>query len=396
MSRIRRLALALAAAILGGLALAPTPAYAHGEETQQAFVRTSTVILYDVEFSTTSMNVGDPLVIRGKLRVMNSWPDHTVAQPETGFLSIVAPGPKFLVKKRRLNGVSTPQSVRIEKGATYDFMIRAVAKDEGRWHVHPSFSVHDVGTLVGVGRWIDVGPGEVTNPATLARSDERVDLLTFGLDRVVTWHLLGAGLVLAYMLYWLRRSVIARNALVEDGRGQSLIKRRDLVTGGVFAVLAIALLAGGYLVTRATLPEQLLPLQVARLAPPASEAPPALVESEIDRAVWDDAADELRFTVTTENETGSAVHLATMQVGEIEFGRAMRVRGDSVARPVEQTTFTVAVAGRFLREHNLLPLAEPQVRITGLLFFEDRQGREQVTEVDEVTSPVLPGGQDLG
>ena len=45
---------------------------------------------------------------------------------------------------------------------------------------------------------------------------------------------------------------------------------------------------------------------------------------------------------------------------------------------------------RVLAEHNLLPLDEPQTRLTGLPFFSSAGGAEQVSEVDEVTAPVLP------
>jgi methane/ammonia monooxygenase subunit B len=51
---------------------------------------------------------------------------------------------------------------------------------------------------------------------------------------------------------------------------------------------------------------------------------------------------------------------------------------------------TLELPGAVLREHNLLPLAEPQVRVTALLFFTDATGNRQLAEIDELTSPVLP------
>ncbi len=117
-------------------------------------MRSSTAVLYDVTFSDTEVAVGERFTVSGTVRIMRSWPQHTVGPPETGFLSVIAPGPVVAVERREMNGVVTPQAVYIEKGATYDFRLDLVARRAGSWHVHPSFAVEGVGTLVGrrVGR----------------------------------------------------------------------------------------------------------------------------------------------------------------------------------------------------------------------------------------------------
>ena len=132
---------------------------------------------------------------------MRSWPDHTVGPPETGFLSVIAPGLVVAVERREMNGVVTPQAVYIEKGATYDFRLDLVARRAGSWHVHPSFAVEGVGTLVGRGEWVAIADGEYTPTAT-ALDGGTIDLSTVGLGRVVTWHLLGAALAVGWLAYW--------------------------------------------------------------------------------------------------------------------------------------------------------------------------------------------------
>jgi methane/ammonia monooxygenase subunit B len=189
-----------ALAVLGFAA----PAQAHGEQTQEAFLRASTVLLYDVKFSRTTMDVGDELVVTGRLRVMDAWPEHTIAEPEIGFLSLVTPGPVFAIKDRELSGTFTPQSVEISKGSRYSFSVTAVAREAGRWHVHPSVAVHGTGTLAGRGEWITVGPGHFTNTVKLA-SGRQVNLTTYGFDRVVSWHLIAFATGLSWLIYWLRR-----------------------------------------------------------------------------------------------------------------------------------------------------------------------------------------------
>ena len=80
-------------AVVGILLLvAPPPAAsAHGEQGQQAFERTSTVLFYDVNFSTTNLNIGDELTITGTLRVMESWPDHTIDPPDLEKIAVGTP-----------------------------------------------------------------------------------------------------------------------------------------------------------------------------------------------------------------------------------------------------------------------------------------------------------------
>ena len=113
------------------------PAAAHGERTQEAFLRSSTVLLYDVEYSTVELAVGEPLTVTGYLRIMRSWPDRVVGRPETGFLSLAMPGPVFAIKDRRLNGTFTPQSVHIGPGATYRFSVFHVLETDDPYGMFP-------------------------------------------------------------------------------------------------------------------------------------------------------------------------------------------------------------------------------------------------------------------
>ncbi len=376
--------------VLGtALVLPAAPAHAHGEETQQAFVRSSTVLLYDVAFTRTELDVGDELTISGTVRIMDAWPDHTVAEPHTGFLSVIAPGPVVSVQSRTLNGVPTPQSVRIERGQTYDFEIVLRGREEGVWHVHPSFAVEGVGTLVGRGEWLDIGPGDYVQTAETAGGDE-LDLTSVGLDRVVTWHLAGAAVGVGWLVYWLRRPVLARLTAVDAGRGRGLTSRSDVVAGVLFAAAALGLLGVGNAVTAATLPDDLVPLQVSRSTVPPAPEPQRLVSSTVTRADLDRAADELRFSVDVRNQTSRPVRLDRMQVAELDLAGAMTVGPTSTVPAGARHSLTVTVDAGWLADHELLPLDEPQVRLTGLVFFTDGRGHQQVSEVDEVTAPVLP------
>lgn len=396
---LRRLALVLISGMLAVLAGPAPAASAHGEQTQEAFLRASTVLLYDVKYSASKVNVGDELTITGKLRVMNAWPEHTIKAPEIGFLSIIAPGPVFTVKDRRLNGTFTPQSVEVHKGQTFPFSLTVVAKEEGSWHVHPSFAVEGTGTLVGRGQWIDVGPGEYTNTAVLA-SGEEVDLTSYGNSTVWIWHAIALLIGLGWLAFWLRRPVIERLPQVAAGAGRRLTSNRDVAVGIGAAVLIFAVLIGGYVYSTASAKADPMPLQVARIAPPAEKAADPLVKPTITNVSYLSDKQVLEVTVDVANKSKHAARLSAMQVAEqtlVPVGTrtpgtvpVITLSDDDPINPGEKKTVTMSIATEVLTEHNLLPLKEPQVRLTGLLFFTDSEGNRQVSEVDEVTSPILP------
>ncbi|MGH3737092.1 MAG: methane monooxygenase/ammonia monooxygenase subunit B [Micromonosporaceae bacterium] len=399
MMRIRIVAAGFVLGLVAILAGPAPAAHAHGEQTQEAFLRSSTVLLYDVRYSATEVNVGDELTITGTLRVMNAWPDHTIPEPEIGFLSVIAPGPVFAVKDRRLGDTFTPQSVKVGKGQTFPFSVTLVAREEGHWHVHPSFAVEGTGTLVGRGEWIDVGPGEFHNTAALP-GGEKIDLTTYGTGTVLVWHVIAFVIGVGWLVFWLRRPVLARLGVVSAGGAGTLTDGRDVKVGLGFVALIAAVLAGGYVYSVSTAAADPMPLQVARLAPePQAQADP-LVSSEVRKAQYRKDAGTLTLTVRVENTSDAPVTLSSMQIAEetlVHAGTttdgahpALRI-DDATVAPGAERELTVVIDTEPLQRANLLPLREPQVRITGLLFFTDPAGNRQISEVDEVTSPILPG-----
>ena len=184
--------------------------------------------------------------------------------------------------------------------------------------------------------------------------------------------------------------MLARIAAVDAGCGRGLTSRRDVVVGVTFAVVSLALLGVGNVVTAATLPDDLVPLQVSRVTVPQRPEPPRLVSSTVTGAAYDRGDDEVRFSVDVHNRSPQPVRLDRMQVAELDLAGAMTVRPASPVPAGAVRALTVTVDAGWLADHNLLPLDEPQVRLTGLVFFTDGRGHEQVNEVDEVTAPVLP------
>lgn len=398
--RTLRRVLAILTFALAAITFGAAPASAHGENTQQAFIRLSTIVFYDVQFSTSDLRVGDELTVTGKFRVMNAWPDHTVAQPDIAYLTVVVPGPVFLAEERVVSGQFTPQSFRIKKGGTYPFKIRLQARTPGRWHVHPALAVEGTGTLVGPGQWITIREGgEVKNDLTLL-SGKTVDLTSYGLGRVVGWHLVGAVFGIAWILYWIRRPLFTRALGVWEGRGASLVSNRDRIIGVAFAVAALATGIGGYVYANVKDPHT-IPLQIARIVPPP-EGPNALdsaLDIDVRSASYSPNAKRLTLVLDAKNSGTIPVRLSQMNFGEVTLANratkpdAKYTFTTSPAEPIgpgESRTVTVTVQGKFIEDMHLIPLDEAQIRITGLLFFEDATGQRTEVEINELTSPIRP------
>src|SRR5262245_39459728 len=78
-------------------------AFAHGERAQEGFLRMKTVAWEDVRFSSNEVKQGEPLVITGKVKVLEVWPT-TLTSPELGYINVSASGPHFVMKERTING----------------------------------------------------------------------------------------------------------------------------------------------------------------------------------------------------------------------------------------------------------------------------------------------------
>src|SRR5271167_5114161 len=80
-----------------------TRAFAHGEAADEPFLKDLTVAFYDVHISPTSIKVGEPVTITGKLTVLDTWP-YTLDPPQTAYITPVVPGPVFALTDRVVNG----------------------------------------------------------------------------------------------------------------------------------------------------------------------------------------------------------------------------------------------------------------------------------------------------
>ncbi|WP_286274409.1 methane monooxygenase/ammonia monooxygenase subunit B [Mycobacterium antarcticum] len=392
-------------AVIGILLLiAPPPvASAHGEQGQQAFERTSTVLFYDVNFSTENLNIGDELTITGTLRVMNAWPDHTIDPPDLGFLTVNQPGPVFYIEDREMSGMFTPQSVKLTKGGVYPFRLVLKARIPGTWHIHPAMAVKGTGTLMGPGAYVTINDSGVFTEPQLLANGTTADLTNYGLPRVITWQLIGFLFGAAYAVYWLRKSLLQRAAVVNSGGGAGLVTKTERKVSIAFGIGALVLGLGGFIYATVSDGPH-VPLQVARLAP-IPEAPSPLsskVQTKVENAVFDADAGTLALTVQVTNANDTPVYFDHLQFADLELankeGAPPGLPANTLATvtppgPIqagETREMTITVDAGELKAQNLLPLNDAQVRITGLMFFKDASGTKAASEINELSSGILP------
>jgi len=218
MKGLIKLAALGAAAVVATLGAA-APASAHGEKSQQAFLRMRTLNWYDVSWSKTTVNVNEELVLSGKVHVFSAWPQ-AVANPRVSFLNAGEPGPVLVRTAQFIGEQFAPRSVSLVPGNDYAFTINLRGRRAGRWHVHAQINVEGGGPIIGPGQWIEIKGDmkDFTDPVTLL-DGTTVDLEHYGIDRVYAWHLpwlvVGAG----WIFFWfVRKGIIASYLKVAEGK----------------------------------------------------------------------------------------------------------------------------------------------------------------------------------
>ena len=109
-----------------------------------------------------------------------------------------------------------------------------------------------------------------------------------------------------------------------------------------------------------------MPIQVDRVTPEPLPPSDPLVRIEVGSVVVDPDAGVVRMELSVRNRSAEPVSLSRLQVAEQELTDLLP---DPAVPSGGEETITVEVDLAVLAEHNLLPLDEPQARLTGLLFF---------------------------
>ena len=410
----RRLLLILVAAALVTVVPA-TAASAHGEKSQEGFLRMRTVSWTDVTYSGDNIQQGETITVTGTVKIMDAWPSSLAkGVPNTCFLSMIAPGPVIVLKERTLNGESVPTRIDCQKGRIYDFSMTFAGRRVGRWHVHPAFAVKGAGTLIGPGEWVTIkeNPAGFTNEATLL-SGGTVNLENYQLPFIWIWLTLTFIIGMVWMIYWTvpkrtipHLAVTSQIPLNTDGREYGLITKKDHRNSTIMMLAIVVLLGAGWIYQLANFPTK-IPQQIIQFAPPniTRPAPFVNVEPGKGKAIYDDKNKKVILEVTATNTSDQPAALTQFFVADltwynqaiptakptgpqaVDTSFPMEVQSGAIAPGATQQVTITMPSDVWIHQQRLLPIGESQLTVTGQLRFVTPNGDKSDVEVDEPLTP---------
>ena len=410
----RRLLLILVAATLVTVVPA-TAASAHGEKSQEGFLRMRTVGWTDVHFSGDTVQQGQTVTVTGTVKIMDAWPSSLAkGQPNTCFMSMIAPGPTIVLKERTINGESMPTRIDCTKGRVYDFSMTFAGRRVGRWHVHPAFAVKGAGTLIGPGAWINVkeNPAGFVNQATLL-GGKTVNLENYQLPFIWIWLTLTFIIGMVWMIYWTvpkrtipHLAVTSQIPLNTDGAQYGLITKKDHRNSTIMMLATVVLLGAGWIYQLANFPVK-IPQQIIQFAPPDVERPATFIKLQAGegKAIYDAGKKQVSLNVTATNNGDQPAQLTQFSVANltwynqavpaakptgpqaVDTSYPMTVQSDTIAPGASQQVTLTMPSDIWIHQERLLPIGESQLTVTGQLRFQTANGDKTDVEVDEPLTP---------
>ena len=417
----------LAALLLLGMATTvayASPASAHGERSQEAFLRMRTIGWTDVVFSGGQRNAqgdiviaqGEKFTIKGVAKLMNTWPD-TLAKghPDIGYINVATQGPCIGMLERKVNGVSAPSRIEIAKGRYYNFEETFMGRRVGRWHVHPTFAVKGAGTLLGPGQWFRVTPHAFSSPVKLYNG-KTINLENYHLVSVWTIQVIGFLLGLIWIFWWTwwgktakgnpRRTVTNPAVtlaipLNDDGIAVGLNTKKDHRVVNIIALATALFLLIGWIWQASAFPVK-IPQQVVEYEPPKTDldTAPTLATVDARSAKYDYQAKALRLQVDTKNVSSSPIQLSQFVTSTLTFDNpssgstaygpyqdTLKLSPSGTIQPGQTATLTIDLPGSRFNDEHLLPTGESQLVIAGLLVFKDASGNKSSAEMEEPLQP---------
>jgi methane/ammonia monooxygenase subunit B len=412
---MKRLAVLFLLGMATTVVFAPA-ASAHGEQSQEAFLRMRTIGWTDVVFDGPKNAEGDIVVaqgqkftIKGVAKLLEDWPGTlSKGHPDIGYINVATQGPCIGMLERKVNGVSAPSRIEIAKGRYYDFEEVFMGRRVGRWHVHPTFAVKGSGTLLGPGQWVRVTPAAFTSPVKLYNGDT-INLENYQLTTVWALQVFGFLIGIVWMIWWTvphRHRTVTNPAVTlsiplnDDGVAVGLNNKADHRFVNIMAIFTALFLLVGWIWQAGAFPVK-IPQQVVQFQPPktALDAAPALAEVNPQAAKYDFSSKALRLTVDAKNVSTVPIELAQFVTSTLtfvnpatgspygEYQSPMKLSPSGAIQPGQTATLVVELPGsRFDQEH-LLPTGEAELIIAGLFVFKDGAGHKSSAEMEEPLQP---------
>ena len=406
--------LGLYGAAIGAASLAVTlvvdvaPAAAHGERSQEPFLRMRSIQWYDMKWQPKVTKVNDIATMTGKFHLAEDWP-RAVGKPGRAFFNVGSPSPVFVRLSTKLNGHPTFISGPLEIGRDYEFEVKLKARIPGRHHMHAMVNVKDAGPIAGPASWMNISGSwdDFTNPITTL-TGKTIDLETFNFSNGIFWHLVWLGLGCFWIGYFVAKPMFLPRSRVLLAYGDELLTSpMDRKVGMAVAILTCAIVWGGYRYTESVHPYT-VPIQAGESKVEPMPIAPNPVAIKITHANYDVPGRALRVTMDITNNGDSAISIGEFTTAGVRFvnklgqshldpdyprelvATGLTMDNDKAIEPGETREVKMEAKDALWEVQRLMALlGDPESRFGGLLMTWDEQGNRYINSIAGAVIPVF-------
>jgi len=390
------------------VALDVSPVAAHGERSQEPFLRMRTIQWYDMKWGPQTTKVNDIATMTGKFHLAEDWP-RAVGKPERAFFNVGSPSPVFVRLSTKLNGEPTFISGPLVIGRDYEFEVRLKARIPGRHHIHAMVNVKDAGPIAGPAAWMNITGSwdDFTNPLTTLTGDT-IDTETFNFANGIFWHLLWGAIAVFWIGYFVARPMFLPRSRVLLAYGDELLlDPMDRKVGMAVAVLTCALVWGGYRYTESVHPYT-IPIQAGESKVAPMPIAPNPLGIKVTWANYDVPGRALRVTMDITNNGDTAVSIGEFTTAGVRFvnplgqqhldpnyprelvATGLTLNDESPIEPGETREVQMEAKDALWEVQRLMALlGDPESRFGGLLMVWDEEGNRYVNSIAGAVIPVF-------
>jgi methane/ammonia monooxygenase subunit B len=304
------------------LVVDPTPVAAHGERSQEPFLRMRTINWYDTQWLGTSGRktaVNEIATLKGKFHLSADWP-RAVVKPNRTFINVGSPSSVFVRLSSKVNGQPMFTSGPMEIGQDYEYEVTLKARLPGHHHIHPMYAVKEAGPIAGPGGWMDITGkySDFTNPIK-TMTGEVFDSETKGTALGIMWHLFWGALAIFWVAFFMVRPMYIVRARVLAAYGDSiLLDPIDRKVGMAVLVIVFVVVTIGYFGAEAQYPIT-VPLQAGETKVKPLPKKPNPFAVEVVHAEYDVPGRAMRIHLRATNNGTEPVSIGEFTTAGISF-----------------------------------------------------------------------------
>ena len=381
---------------------------AHGERSQEPFLRMRTIQWYDMKWAPVTTKVNDIATMTGKFHLAEDWP-RAVGKPTRAFFNVGSPSPVFVRLSTKLNGEPTYISGPLEIGRDYEFEVRLKARIPGRHHMHAMVNIKDAGPIAGPASWMNITGSwdDFTNPMKLL-TGETVDLETFNFSNGIFWHVLWLGMGCFWIaIFCARPMFLPRSRVLLAYGDELLLDPFDKKMGALMLVLTLAIVWGGYRYTETKHPYT-VPIQAGESKVTPMPVKPNPVAIKVMDANYDVPGRALRVTMNITNSGDRPIRIGEFTTAGVRFINKVGLRyldrnypreliatglsldNETPIQPGETRLVNMEAKDALWEVQRLMALlGDPESRFGGLLMTWDDTGDRNVNSIAGAVIPVF-------